>query len=134
MKEGDLVLVKVGSSGYVRTVSSVATEEGADHLSYTAVTLSSSVWVPGSTPVSSLQLLKPTNQTALWSQTPYAYGSITSSSGGGGGFVIISTIGTWFLLESVTPAIKKNQDVIIERNGTFSLTTVTSANTVDVTL
>jgi hypothetical protein len=39
VKEGDLVLVKVGSSRFARTVGSVAKQEGADHQTYSAVTL-----------------------------------------------------------------------------------------------
>ena len=129
VKEGDLLLVKVGSSAYVRTVISVATEQGSDHESYSAVTLSSSVWIPGSTPVSAVSLLKPTVKTSLWTQTPFAYGAVLSGSGP---YTYVS--GSYFLLESISSAFKTNQNVIVEKGSTLSLCTVTSAETASVTI
>ena len=120
VKEGDLLLVKVGSSSYLRNVTSVATEEGSDHQSYSAVTLSSAVWVPGATPVSAVSLLKPTAKASLWTQTPFSYGPVLSGSGPA---TFVS--GSQFLLQSITPAIKKNQNVIVEKGSTQTLCSVT---------
>jgi len=129
VKEGDLLLVKVGSSGYVRTVSGVTTEQGADHQSYSAVTLSSSAWMPGATPVTAVALLKPTAKTSLWTQTPFAYGAVLSGSG-----PATKVSGSYFLLQSISAALKTNQNVIVEKGSTLTLCTVTSAETASVTI
>lgn len=129
VKEGDLVLVKVGSNRYVRTVSSLATEQGADHESYSAITLSSSVWVPGSTPVASVKLLKPTAKASLWMQTPFSYGPTFAGSG-----AFEMRVGSWFFLESISPAFKKDQDVIVEKGSAFTACTITSAGITSITI
>ncbi len=78
VKQDDLVLVKVGSTRYALTVQSVANQLGVDGETYVAVTFSSSVWMPGGTPVSSVQLLKPGVTAGVWTRTaggvgpPYA--------------------------------------------------------------
>lgn len=128
VKEGDVVLVQVGSARYARTVSSVADFEGADHLQYSAVTLSSSVWVPGGTPVSSVKLKKPAVTTALWSQTGGAFGTFMS----GGSFSAIKS--SWFLLESISRAIRTGQDVIVQNGDDFAAVKVTKVETFSVQL
>jgi hypothetical protein len=109
VKEGDLVLLKIGSSRETAHVTSVKAQEGADHLSYTAVTLDSWNWVPGGTPVSSVQLLKPTNKVSLWNQTSPAFGPLWGSE------TATVPYATWFLLDSINPSVKTGQDVIVER-------------------
>jgi hypothetical protein len=111
VKEGDLVLVRVGSSRYARTVSSVAATEGADHQTYSAVTLSSSVWIPGGTPVSSVKLLKPSAKASLWNRTPGAYFPFIGPDP--------DPVGTMFLLESISSSFRTGQDVIVEKSGTL---------------
>jgi len=128
VKDGDLVVVSVGSASHVRTITNVKTEEGVDHQDYSAVTLSSSVWIPGSTPVASVKLLKPTGKTSLWSRTGGAYGPIFSGS------PLATITATSFLLESVSSAFKKNQNVIVEKGATFTFCLLNQVETVDVTL
>jgi hypothetical protein len=127
VKEGDLVLVKVGSSRYALTVSSVANQEGADHQTYSAVTLSSSVWLPGGTPVASVKLLKPTAKASLWTRTFPAYGAFTSG-------MFANPSATWFLLDSISSAFKNNQDVVVEKGGVWTVSTITAVETVSVTI
>jgi hypothetical protein len=134
VKEGDLTLVKVGSSSYARRVSNVATELGADKESYSAVTLSSSVWVPGSTPIDSVKLLKPTAKASLWMLTPFAYGPTYSHGPAWTGYSLLSVTGSRFLLESISPAFKKNQDVIVEKGSTLSVSTIVNAEITSVTI
>lgn len=119
VKEGDLVLVKLGSSRFARTVSSVAKQEGTDHQTYSAVTLSSSVLVPGGTPVASVKLLKPSAKASLWTRTKDAYAKWSS---GFGGFAMIE--GTVLYLESVSPAFKTGQDLIVEKGGSWTVFTI----------
>jgi hypothetical protein len=111
VKEGDLVMVKVGSSRYAVHVSSVKPFEGADHLSYTEVTVNSWIWVPGGTPVSSIKLLKPTVKSTLWNQTKPAFGPLWS------GETATVPYATWFYLDSITPGIKAGQDLIVEKGN-----------------
>jgi hypothetical protein len=119
VKEGDLVLVNIGSARHVRHVSTVANQQGADHLSYSAVTLSSSVWVPGGTPVGSVQLLKPGAKASLWNRTSGAYGPLYASE------VATSPYATWFLLESISSSSRTGQDVIVEKSGTLHAAGIT---------
>ncbi|HEY6805615.1 MAG TPA: hypothetical protein VI306_18700 [Pyrinomonadaceae bacterium] len=109
VKEGDLVMVKVGSSRYAVHVSSIEPHEGADHLSYTAVTVDSLIWIPGGTPVTSIQLLKPTVKSTLWNQTSPAFGPLYADE------TAAAPYATWFLLDSITPGIRVGQDLIVEK-------------------
>jgi len=105
VKEGDTVLVKVGSSKYARKVASVAAQEGVDHLPYTAVTLVSSVDIPANTPISSVKLRKPSATSSLWTRTNLAYGADASPAA------------SWFRLDSISPFFRTGQDVIVESPG-----------------
>lgn len=126
VKEDDVVLVKVGSSRYARTVASVSSKVGVDHLTYSEITLKSSVWVPGGTPVSSVRVKKPADKAALWTRTDGAFGSNLS-----GGPVIFTT-SSWFLLESISRTLRAGQDVIFDRSGALTACTVTKADVADV--
>jgi len=127
VKEDDLVLVKVGSSRYARKVTSIAPFEGADHLNYSAVTLSSSVWVPGGTPVTSVKLLKPTGAASLWTRTPDAYGPLAVD-------IMSLPYGSFFLLDSVSSLFVTGQDVIVDAAGTITASGITKVETVSVTI
>ena len=127
VKEGDLVLVKVGSSQYAVTIIDVAKKEGVDHLTYQAVTLSSFVWLPAGTPVSSVRLLKASAKASLWTRTSPAYGPVASSS-------LSLATETWFLLDSISPTFKINEDVIVEHKGVFTASSVKSLETSTVTI
>jgi len=128
VKDGDLVLMKVGSARYTATVASVKPQEGADHLSYSAVTLSTWIWIPGGTPVSSVKLLKPTIKASLWSQTSPAFGPLYA------GEWATAPYATWFLLESITHAVKAGQDVIVEKSATLHAAGITEATISSVEL
>jgi hypothetical protein len=121
VKEGDLVLVKVGSTRHVRTVGSVADQQGVDGETYSAVGLSAAVNIPANTPVSSVTLLKPAATTSLWTRTDYAYGGLfpPSSGGSGGPLVVYIATGTWLLLESISRAFRSGQDVIVSRGNSY---------------
>ena len=127
VKEGDLVLVKVGSSRYSATIQDVAKREGTDHVTYQAVTLSSFIWVPGGTPVNSVRLLKASAKASLWTRTSPAYGPVAGS-------VFSLSTKTWFLLDSISPTFKINEDVIVEDKGAFTASGVTSVETTTVTI
>jgi len=118
VKEGDLVLVRVGVNRYARTVESVKDQEGVDHLTYTEVTLSSSVPVPANTPVNSVKLRKPASNSSLWTTTSVGYGSLV------GGFLMLP-FASWFRLDSVSTSFRRNQDVIVEGPDSLSLGVIT---------
>jgi hypothetical protein len=118
VKEGDLVLVKVGTQSFARTVESVKDQEGIDHLTYTAVTLLSSVPVPANTPVSSVRLKKPASNSSLWTTTDVGFGALVE------GFLLFP-VASWFRLESITPSFRKNQDVIVEGPDSLSAVVIT---------
>lgn len=140
VKVDDIVLVEIGGARYARTVASVSSYEGADHLNYAQIEISSAVPVPANTAVSSVKLWKPTATANLWSQTPGGYGlqygssfapflsgknGLASAKGAaGGGSVLLGQSasvgfpsGTWFLLESINRAVHAGQDVIVQRSG-----------------
>lgn len=142
VKADDIVLVEIGSARYAHTVASVSAYEGADHLSYSQIELSSSVPVPANTAVSSVKLWKPSATANLWSQTPGGYGPQYGSNFApflGGNLGLVSAqgavtsasfllgpsatvgfpTGTWFLLESINRAIHRGQDVIVQRAGSL---------------
>lgn len=125
VKEGDLVLVKVGSSNYARTIVSVANREGVDHLTYTEVTLSSSVPVPANTAVSSVKIRKPALRTSLWKLTPSAFGEFVTGP-------LFFPYASWFRLDSISPSFHSNQDVIVEATGSFTAVVTTKVEVQDV--
>ncbi|HEY3025645.1 MAG TPA: hypothetical protein VGJ55_05810 [Pyrinomonadaceae bacterium] len=143
VKADDIVLVEIGAERYARTVAGVSDIEGADHLGYSQVEISSSVPVPANTNVSAVKLWKPSATANLWSQTPGGYGPQFNSSFApmlSGNLGIASANGalttatfllspsavvgfptaTWFLLESINRAIHTGQDVIIKRSGVLN--------------
>lgn len=126
VKEGDLVLLKVGSAGHAAHVKAIAKQQGVDHLTYSAVTLSNSVWVPGGTPVSSVRLLKAASKSSLWTRTSPSYGSTFS------GFSV--PIGSWFQLDSISPSFRTNEDVIVEDKGSFRASTIATVETATITI
>ena len=128
VKEGDLVLVKVGSTRYATTVTSVKPHEGADHLSYTDVTVNSWIWIPGGTPVSSVKLLKPTIKASLWNQTSPAFGPLYA------GEWATAPYATWFYLQSINNQIKTGQNVIVEKAGAFYAGEITQAEIAAIVL
>jgi hypothetical protein len=110
-KQDDLVLVKVGSTRYVRTVSSVANQPGADGETYAGVTLSSAVPIPANTPVSSIKLLKSGTTAQVWSTTSGGFGPryLDEESP--------SPFATRFDLSSLIPTLRVGQDVIVSGYG-----------------
>lgn len=126
VKADDLVMVKVGSSRWATKVKEVKAHEGADHLSYTEVTVASWIWVPGNTDVSSVRILKPTSKTSLWTQTSPAFGPSWP------GEWATEPDGTWFNLESVSQTIKVNQDAIVQRNDNFYAGNIFSSQIVGI--
>ena len=126
VKEDDIVLVKVGSSRHARTVAGVSTKEGADHLTYQEVTLTSPVWVPGGTPVASVRILKPAAKTALWTSTAGGFSSIFSD----GPFFFPTA--SRFKLESIITSFRKDQDVIVDRLDILTACKVISAGVTEV--
>lgn len=149
VKEDDVVLVKILTDSFARTVTAVADFEGADHLNYSKITLSSSVPIPANCPVSSVKILKATAVANLWSQTPGGYGPQYGISpapllSGTVGLVsataallptatlmpsttLMLPTATWFLLESISRAIHTGQDVIVNRSGNLYPRKVTDA-------
>jgi hypothetical protein len=129
VKAGDLVLLKVGSSRYARTVISVEKQEGVDHVGYSAVTLSAAVSILGGTPVSAVQLLKPAAKSSLWTRTSPAYGPAITS-----GYGYAFTLASWFLLDSISPVFKVDQDVIVERGANLTAGYIKAVGVTDVTI
>ncbi len=127
VKGGDVVLVQVGSSRHARIVTGVTSHEGVDHEIYSAVTLSSAVWVPGSTPVNAVRLKKPSASASLWTRTAGAFGALIS---GPASLPYAST----FLLESISSSFRTGQDVIIQENGTISALRITDVEVASVQL
>lgn len=124
VKEGDLVLVKVNTQNHLRTVSSVAAQEGSDHLDYTAVTLSSSVPIPANTPVSSVKLLKPSATSSLFAIGGLPYHSTPA----------VNPNKSWFRLDSISPFFRTGQQVIVDRSGSLSVVTITAVEVETVTI
>jgi hypothetical protein len=113
VKEGDLVLVKVGTQSFARTIAKVEDREGIDHLTYTEVTLSSSVFVPANTAVSNVKISKPALTSSLWTLTPGGFGALIQAPS-------LIPFGSFFRLDSISPFFSRNQDVIVEGPGSFS--------------
>lgn len=109
--EGDLVLVKIRllSWSFARQVVSVIDQAGADHLPYTAVTLSSAIAIPANLPVNEVTIEKPTIRSSVWTRTTGGVGQVGSGPDA-----------STFLLDFLTPSIYTNQDVIVEGRGSFS--------------
>jgi hypothetical protein len=110
-KKGDTVLVRIGSTRYVRTVLSVANQPGADGATYTAVKLDDTVTVPADTPVDSVKLLKSTSTASLWTTSDGAFGPLYENEESS------SPYATRFDLSSIVPAIRAGQDVIVSGHG-----------------
>jgi hypothetical protein len=101
--EDDLVLLRLGPSTYPVTVTAVADYEGADHLNYTAVTLSDALPVPGNLEVGDVEIKKPAGTSSLWTATTTAaFGANPSATG------------SFFLLDSVSPFFRTGDDVIVK--------------------
>ncbi len=128
VREGDLVLVRVGSTKVATRIASVEPYEGADHLSYTAVTLANAVWIPSGTPVSSVKILKPTLKTLLFDKKSPAFGPAFENEASPSPFA------TWFNLESISQTIRVGQFAIVERNGVFHAGRVETANIIGIKL
>ena len=127
VKEDDIVLVKVGSSRYVRKVVSVSSKEGVDHLTYSEVTLSSSVWIPGGTPVSSVTMKKPSATANLWTRTAGAFGEVKSGP-------LSLPYASTFLLESITSSFRTGHDLIIQESDSLSAVVITDVEVTSVEL
>jgi hypothetical protein len=124
----DLVLVKVGGTAFARTVTKVAPKEGADHLTYSEVTLSSSVPVPANTPVTSVKLRKPAAKASLWTQTDGGYAGVIS------GISPFLAIATAYRLDSISTAFRVGQDVIVDKAGVLIACVVMEVDVVEVTI
>lgn len=118
VKEGDLVLVDVGSELYPRTVASVVDQEGAEHLNYIAVTLSDPVTLPAHTEVGNVRIRTPASRSSLWTRTTPGFGELSNGP-------MLLPFGSFFRLDSLSPAFRKNQPVIVEGPGSFSASTIT---------
>lgn len=126
-EEGDLVLVKVGSERYARTVSSVADVVGTDRLPYTAVTLSDSVTIPAHKEVGDVKLLKPASTSSLWTITDGGFDELSHGP-------MLLPYGSAFLLDSISPSFHTGQDLIVEGGGSFNETGITKVEIEEVTI
>ena len=118
VEEGDLVLVKIPPFTLPETVASVVDQEGADHVTYTAVTLSNALPVPGNTEVGNVKILKPTLNSPLWTRTAGGMGVVLNPDG-------TPKDASFFLLDSILPSFQTNDDVLVEAPGSFPLSNAT---------
>lgn len=125
VQEDDLVLVKVGESGYARTVSAVADQTGVDGAAYTAVTLSSAVSIPANTAVSTVKLRKPGSTAQLWTTS----GSSMEFQAASGA---ILPYGVSLTLSGLEPSFRIGNDVIVSTGDNGFGAHVTKVTTVSV--
>ena len=110
--EGDVVLVRILSSIYASTVVSVAPHEGADHLTYTAVTLADALPVPANLPVTDIEIKKPAGRSSVWSQTS-------------GGFGDASATRSFLWTDSLSPFFRTGDEVIVQGPSLLAAASVT---------
>jgi hypothetical protein len=114
VKEGDLVLVKIGADGYATTVMALAEYRSLAGQSYTQVRLSSPIDVPADTSISSVHFLKPAATAALWTRSSSPV------------FEALSPTGACLYLDVMTSGFLTGDDVILEKSGDLRTTQIGS--------
>ena len=118
--EGDLVALRILTENYPARVVSVADREGADHLTYTAVTLDTALPIPANTPVNQVEFTKPTATSAVWSRTTGGFGTSGSVS--------------FLLLDSVSSFFRTGDDIIVEGPPFLTSRSITKVEVATVTI
>lgn len=118
--EGDLVALRILTENYPARVVSVADHEGADHLTYTAVTLDTALPIPANTPVNQVEFSKPTATSAVWSRTTGGFGTSGSVS--------------FLLLDSVSSFFRTGDDIIVEGPPFLTARSITKVEVATVTI
>ena len=113
--EGDVVLVRILSSIYATTVLSVAVHEGADHLTYTAVTLAATLTVPANTPVTEVEIKKPAGRSSVWSQTSGSFGDASGTR-------------SFLWMDSLSPFFRTGDKVIVQGPSLLAAASVTDVD------
>ena len=121
VEEGDVAALRILSETHPVTVAHVADHEGADHLTYTAVTFTYAIPVPGNLNVSDIEFTKPTAQSAVWTRTTTtAFGSDATKS--------------FLLLDSVSFFFRTGDNIIVEGPTFPAARAITKVEVVDVTV
>ncbi|HEX2854238.1 MAG TPA: hypothetical protein VHO24_13465 [Opitutaceae bacterium] len=128
VKEGDLVMVKVGAVRNARLVSTLADHTGADGQPYVAITLSNQVLIPADTPVASVKLLKAGVTASVWTRTSTSSGVLSTTDG------TRMPYATWFYLSSPSTSFRTDQDVVVSQLGQHWDGRVDKVSTVSVQL
>jgi hypothetical protein len=124
VEEGDIVALRILSENYPSRVTAVADHEGADHLTYTAVTLEDALPIPASLNVSDLELTKPTAVSAVWSRTTTAF---TTPFG-------TTATESFLFLDSISPFFRTGDDIIVEGPSLLVATPITEVTVASITL
>ncbi len=120
VEEGDIVALRILSENYPSRVTRVEDHEGADHLTYTAVTLEDALPVPGNLSVSDVELTKPTATSAVWSRTTGGFGTTSGTS--------------FILLDSVSPFFRTGDNIIVEGPPLLAARAITKVEVAAITL
>ena len=124
VEEGDIIALRILSENYPSRVTAVADHEGADHLTYTAVTLADALPIPANLNVSDLELTKPTAVSAVWSRTTTAF---TTPFG-------TTATESFLFLDSISPFFRTGDDIIVEGPSLLVATPITEVTVASITL
>ena len=110
--EGEVVLVRILTAIHASTVVSVADHEGADHLTYTAVTLADALPVPANTPVTEIEIKKPAGRSSVWSQTSGSFGDASGTR-------------SFLWMDSLSSFFRTGDEVIVQGPSLLAAASVT---------